>query len=252
MERSRQLGFTLLELAVVLLIIGLLAGGILAGEALIREGTLRKAASQIDEVRAALYTFRTKYGALPGDMAGSREYWPEAVDGDGNGEIEYQNADDIPESFNAWSHLSKAGLIRQPFAPVPALPASVTYELALSGVLPRSYLSIEYGEELYAAPAKPGTLLSLSGLPQPIVSYATGYVLWAAAYGTGGSVGVAPGDAQGLDQKLDDGRPFSGAITSVLPSLGADDESSCPLPGGANAYNIKSGYRNCMLVLRGQ
>lgn len=61
-------GFTLVELAIVMLIIGLLIGGILKGGELIRNSRVTATIAQVKAVQAALTTFRDKYDALPGDM----------------------------------------------------------------------------------------------------------------------------------------------------------------------------------------
>ena len=60
--------FTLIELAIVLIILGLLAGGVLYGQNLIKAAELRAVASESEKFQAALMTFRGKYFYYPGDM----------------------------------------------------------------------------------------------------------------------------------------------------------------------------------------
>ncbi|MFQ5353413.1 MAG: prepilin-type N-terminal cleavage/methylation domain-containing protein, partial [Thermodesulfobacteriota bacterium] len=60
-------GFTLVELAIVLVIIGLLLGGILKGQELIKSAKVKRAYSAQSEVVAALFTYADKYGKTPGD-----------------------------------------------------------------------------------------------------------------------------------------------------------------------------------------
>jgi prepilin-type N-terminal cleavage/methylation domain-containing protein len=68
-KRRLRAGFTLVEIAIVLVIIGLIIGGILVGQDLIRVATIRSQVSQIDKYQAAINTFRLKYNnALPGDV----------------------------------------------------------------------------------------------------------------------------------------------------------------------------------------
>jgi len=60
-------GFTLVELAIVLVIIGLLLGGILKGQELIKNAKIKKVYSAQSEVIAALFTYVDRYGKNPGD-----------------------------------------------------------------------------------------------------------------------------------------------------------------------------------------
>ena len=54
-------GFSLVELAIVLVIIGLITGGILTGQELIRASELNSVASDYNKVKTAINTFQLKY-----------------------------------------------------------------------------------------------------------------------------------------------------------------------------------------------
>jgi prepilin-type N-terminal cleavage/methylation domain-containing protein len=62
-------GFTLIEVAIVLVIIGLLLGGILKGQELITGARVRNLISQQDGIKAAFFGFQDRYRALPGDYS---------------------------------------------------------------------------------------------------------------------------------------------------------------------------------------
>jgi prepilin-type N-terminal cleavage/methylation domain-containing protein len=64
-------GFTLIELSIVLVIVGLIVGGILVGQDLIKAAETRAQISQIEKYNQAVDTFRSKFQAIPGDMAAS-------------------------------------------------------------------------------------------------------------------------------------------------------------------------------------
>jgi prepilin-type N-terminal cleavage/methylation domain-containing protein len=58
-------GFTLVELALVLVIVGLLITGILKGEALIQNAKVKKLVKEKESLSAAFYTFFDRYGQYP-------------------------------------------------------------------------------------------------------------------------------------------------------------------------------------------
>ncbi len=63
----KQNGFTLIEIAIVLVIIGLLLGGVLKGQELITSARVRNLISQQDGIKAAYFGFLDRFRALPGD-----------------------------------------------------------------------------------------------------------------------------------------------------------------------------------------
>ena len=112
---TRQTGFTLIELAIVLVVIGLLLGGVLKGQELIESARARNLISQLDSIKAAYYTFQDKYRAVPGDYPGELAYANlsgianNQVGGNGDGVVRDTPA--ARESLLAWVHLSHANLI---------------------------------------------------------------------------------------------------------------------------------------------
>ena len=92
-QRSR-VGFTLIELSIVLVIIGLIVGGVVVGQDLIAAATASKQTSQVTELEAQINTFRLKYGCLPGDCANITDFFGTTdaqghtvTNGDGDGLI---------------------------------------------------------------------------------------------------------------------------------------------------------------------
>jgi prepilin-type N-terminal cleavage/methylation domain-containing protein len=73
-----QKGFTLVEIAIVLVIIGLLIGGILKGQSMIENAKVKRLAKDIEGVRVAVMTFQDRYNMLPGDENGANV--PDATD----------------------------------------------------------------------------------------------------------------------------------------------------------------------------
>src|SRR6266567_1473852 len=66
-ERSAQTGFTLVEIAIVLVIIGLLLGGILKGQEMINSAKVKNLANDFRVIPTYIYAYQDKFKALPGD-----------------------------------------------------------------------------------------------------------------------------------------------------------------------------------------
>jgi prepilin-type N-terminal cleavage/methylation domain-containing protein len=83
-----QAGFTLVEIAIVMVIIGLLIGGVLKGQAMVHNAKTKRVVKQADEMRAAVMTFFDRYGVYPGDenLAAVPAGGPD-LEGNGNGQI---------------------------------------------------------------------------------------------------------------------------------------------------------------------
>lgn len=115
--RLSQSGFTLLEIAVGLLVLGLLVGGVLKGQELISAARVRAVIQQQDSVKTAYLGFLDRFRALPGDFASATTMLAgvsgacgiAGSPGNGNGNSRIQSADG--EAILAWEHLSKAGFL---------------------------------------------------------------------------------------------------------------------------------------------
>jgi prepilin-type N-terminal cleavage/methylation domain-containing protein len=117
-------GFTLVEIAVVLIIIGLLLGGVLKGQELIVQAKIRNAVTDLNGVTAAVYGYQDRYRQVPGDDNTAAARWPAvgtisaAGNGDGNrvvGATLTAAAACAPigtgENCLFWNHLRRSGLI---------------------------------------------------------------------------------------------------------------------------------------------
>lgn len=73
--RHHQSAFTLIEIAIVLVIIGLLLGGVLKGQELITQAKIKNLINDFNGVTTAVYAYQDRYKALPGDDAGALARW---------------------------------------------------------------------------------------------------------------------------------------------------------------------------------
>lgn len=65
--KKTQTGFTLIELAIVLVIIGLLLGGVLKGQELINSAKVKNMARDFQNIQVYIYGYQDRFKVLPGD-----------------------------------------------------------------------------------------------------------------------------------------------------------------------------------------
>ena len=129
MQFAKQKGFTLVEIAIVLVIVGLLIGGVLKGQEMITNAKLKRIESDNAGIAAAMFSYQDRYLQLPGDDSGAdgrfQVYAPPVVAanviGDGSGTIDgvwsaattgdITAANTDPETNMFFAHLRAAGLI---------------------------------------------------------------------------------------------------------------------------------------------
>src|SRR3954469_24564713 len=101
-ESSRsQAGFTLVEIAIVLVIIGLLLGGILKGQEMIIQAKIKNIINDFNGLSAAMYSYQDRYRALPGDDFNAASRWAGLQSGDGNGQFNKASSAGVtPELYN--------------------------------------------------------------------------------------------------------------------------------------------------------
>lgn len=107
-KQKKQGGFTLVEIAIVMVIIGLLLGGALKGQEMIQNAKTKRVKADFDQYVAAFYSYQDIYRALPGDNKKAKDqhgYGTTNYDGNGDGTVD--NAD----QGKFWANLRAAGLI---------------------------------------------------------------------------------------------------------------------------------------------
>jgi prepilin-type N-terminal cleavage/methylation domain-containing protein len=129
MQLTKQKGFTLVEIAIVLVIVGLLIGGVLKGQEMITNAKLKRVESDNAGLAAAMFSYQDRYLQLPGDDSAADDRFniyssattPVNANGNGDGvilgdwdatisgDITLANTD--PESNMFFAHLRASGLV---------------------------------------------------------------------------------------------------------------------------------------------
>ena len=225
-------GFTLVELAIVLVIIGLLIGGILTGTDLIKASEVRATAGQIEKYNSAVNTFRTKFHALPGDIRNPDEFGLDAtLPGNGN-KVLADTAGDMStfsgELSYFWRHLGQAQLI------------DGSYDGAQAGA-ERMGVSFPFGKinrKGITAYSVGGNNFYHIGLGDPVGSLAT--------FGPA----LSSVEAHGIDQKVDDGAPNAGQTMARggVVANGAANTASCTTGSAVgDTYRLDTASVACQL-----
>jgi len=276
MKHLPSKGFTLIEMAVVLTIIGLIVGGITAGQSLIRQSQINSIVTDSQKYITAAKFFQQKYGALPGDMSNAVAYWGSIAgttpfttscyqaagystkgtatcNGDGNGQVAESAYSTYPttylvEAFLFWQHLSNAQLI-------PLMYTGAVGSAGYGSTTPP-------GGDHVIGTNSPNTRIDgvgfgvgyigtiTSSMTGAVANYYAGnygHVLVAGSYSSANlPVGAAftPVEAQSVDTKFDDGLPGSGNILTWVNSTGFTPNCAT----SSTAYKVATKTPQCSLI----
>jgi len=211
MKRT-QSGFTLVEIAIVLVIIGLLLGGILKGQEMITSGQVRNMVTQSEGVTAAVFAFQDRFKALPGDFVTAQTSLPGGAatgNGDGNGLI-----DTVAEAGDAWQQLSLSNFISGSYDGADVASITGNWTCSAATCPPNVFggtMLLVTDDESFAADASTTVGLELfSGQNVPVAVMLE------------------------IDTKLDDGLPDSGSF-----QISATHDAACDV-GSTGFYTVAS------------
>ncbi len=213
---ARQAGFTLVEIAIVLVIIGLLLGGILKGQELVTNARVRNVADQQNAIKAAIFAFQDRFHALPGDYAQAATNIPAGVNGNGDALIAAG-----AEQVQAWQQLTATGFIACSVCTgVGAVPLGTNSPVnAYSGVMTIIF-DTTYNDAALATGPQRNNVKTGKNIPSNILSE--------------------------VDRKIDDSNPRTGTFrfSTWSDAIPAPTEASCA-PVGTDNWMVQTPATNC-------
>lgn len=232
---KQQAGFTLVEIAIVLVIIGLLLGGILKGQEMITQAKIKNLINDMNGISAAMNSYQDRYRAIPGDDKNADTRWT-GTNGTlrGNGDGVLQDAylavttvaaatlaaggaasATVPESSLFWHHLRLSGFVSgtgadQPFNALSGKMGVQTGAAASTSTSPTTAPGTTLG-------GFGGLILCSNNLPDKV--------------------------AISIDAQLDDGNGATGGVRSVTqtglpPTLDAAAAATAYVETGTNVYTL--------------
>lgn len=237
---SRESGFSLVELAIVLTIIGLLIAGVLKGKELIDNAKLDTVVMDLRNYHNAVENFRNAYKALPGDMYRPQDRLPDCTtapcNGGGNGDSAigspgYSTTDHAyaatSEQRAFWVQLARAKMldtINPNYSGTPNVPGTDYPKTPMGGAY-RAYHADADGCH--------STSLCAGNVIRPSARLAVS----AAA-----DLLFTAGQAAKIDRKMDDGNPRAGDV------IGLGNSDICHMASNPDKYPEADKTFRCNIV----
>lgn len=268
--RARHHGFTLVELAVVLVVIGLLVGAVTVGKQLLDNAGRQAVIADIERYKNAIVLFKEKYKYLPGDFPYAEDYWSQdtqttpsfaellvasahakqhfkhfpymgdhQVGGPGSGPL-HINPD---EALQVWTHLVAAGMIEGNYT------GQGTHYYPGQNVPKSSYKNGGYSFSFF------GNVRQKNGVYDGQYGHA---LVYGSPYdGTGGMIEISypingpvinSSDAMDIDSKADDGNPGTGNVRSYTTHIDSPTPNCADGETADAIYDLSSDELACSLI----
>jgi prepilin-type N-terminal cleavage/methylation domain-containing protein len=218
----RQAGFTMVEVAAVMVIGGLIYGSVLKNQELVASATAKRLANDFSTVTAAVRTYQGLYQSLPGDDRVAGQHVGGAMvattpaNSIGNARIDgdWNSLTETDESYLVWQHLRLAGILGGN-TDVPSTPATGDPYNQRNGVDGRIGVT---GTAVLTAGSWPAALFACSA-------------------------GIDGRLARRMDRMLDDGNTLAGDLRVICA-----DECSAGPGIGLTADNEAGVYTVCAAI----
>lgn len=247
----KKKGFTLVEMAIVLIVIGLLAGAVLVGRTLLGSTRVQTLVKDVQQYQIMIRDFKETYGYFPGDLPNAyatfniatlggctnniktgAPFAHDGCNGDGNGMISYTTP---AEGDLVFMHLGMSGISKKKYENFQTSGFYVIGKNVPAAPWDGSFYRVDGGDG--ATVAYVFSLTRLDPFNPSFVSDQTGA-------STFNQKVMTPGDAYKIDTKMDDGNPSTGMVGSGYTYYTSKCLSS------STAYNLTTTDEECATVIR--
>lgn len=214
---KQQSGFTLVEIAIVLVIIGLLLGGVLKGQELVNSAKVKNLANDFRAISSFVYAYQDRFRALPGDDRAANTHLnggtnaAAAALGDARINGPWIAPGATAETFLFWQHVRLAGL------------ATGTPDVVSADYIPRN---------------AEGGVIGITGDPiltAPVTPYPASFYVC--------SRGIQGRYARQIDTTIDDGNTTTGSVRVMADGVATQaDATNVVAANDAVSYTVCMGF----------
>jgi prepilin-type N-terminal cleavage/methylation domain-containing protein len=206
-------GFTLIELAIVVVVLGILVTGIIGGRSLIDSSKRQGLINDVQKYKTAFLAFKLEYDAVPGDFDEATQYFSGTNNGNGDDAISFW------ENRFVWQHLHLGGILNKAYD---CQGCSIGLE----------DLGISLPEAPFEASGYYLVERSDKNASYRVYNNPSGHYLWLGASKTDlerlYDGAVTANWAKKLDDKIDDGKPYKGSVIVSNPLRGGNGNCLTP------------------------
>jgi prepilin-type N-terminal cleavage/methylation domain-containing protein len=245
-------GFTLIELAIVVVVLGILTAGALMGRSIIHSANINATVNEMNKMQTAVRAFNLEFDDIPGIMDNAYDYWgPEcgtasfAQTTGCNGDLMYDKCVNN-HTQNCQVTMGIAGDVRRFFIHLkfsaihPDLPVVLDSASETNCVIGETLPSLDVGGTYFVASSRPKKLYMYLFEPRNFT-----HVSWTCSI-SAPLASIKPKDAKRIDEKIDDGNGRRGYLKAILDLNGNTYLSSDCMDSSGN-YNLSSEEKDCGL-----
>ncbi len=250
-------GFTLIEVAIVLVVSAIIVAGVLGGKSLIRAAELRAIVNEYENYSVVISNFKHKYRAIPGDMRNATFIWGSnsalcsetgnnreggVCNGNGDGNLGFGGSREL---WQFWTHLSAAGMIEGQYSgksgPNNTTDSIIGVNVPASRIANTGWTARNCIDDL--------SIGKHCGPESLLIDYGNNLNFGRDGVYDTDQPALSPAEARNIDLKIDDGYPGTGNIIATFwDDLCYNADTNIDITA---EYRVQDNNILCGLIFRG-